>query len=227
MSDCGAFEEKISALIDGELSEKEEAELFEHMAQCQSCRDTFAAFAEISSAMCDDEEPPEDLHGRIMTAVKNEEHPAKKTRSPLLSLLYTAAIVALVLLCGLPLNHLGGDIGGGELSDASFATQNGATFVGDDTFQGTAVNTEYKTVALSADELTTLLAPADSLIEPDFGDGETEDTEITIYVVNDNDAEYMCTVTVAGNRVYADFGDGIYLASCTPDDIIILFQLAE
>lgn len=222
MSDCSAFEEKISALIDGELSENEKAELFEHMAQCQSCRDTFAAFAEISSAMCDDEEHPEDLHDRIMAAVKSEERPAKKTRSPLLSLLYTAAIVALVLLCSIPLNHLGGDAGGRDIIDASFATQNGATFVGD-AAQSTTVNTEYRTVALSADELTTLLAPADNPIEPDFGDGETEDTEIMIYVVNDSDAEYMCTVTVAGNRVYADFGDGIYLASCTPEDIIILF----
>ena len=51
MNECERFQEMISALLDGELSAEEEAELRAHMAECPDCAAMAAAFAAVSEAV--------------------------------------------------------------------------------------------------------------------------------------------------------------------------------
>lgn len=70
MSNCSKYEELISCMIDGELTQAEENELMEHIAQCPSCRSLYKtykeAFGSFDNVMV---EPPAELKENIMAAV--------------------------------------------------------------------------------------------------------------------------------------------------------------
>jgi len=69
MKDCREYQEHIGALLDGELTEAEAAEVKAHMASCEDCRAMYEALCAVSSAMAG-EPVPEELHGKIMSRVK-------------------------------------------------------------------------------------------------------------------------------------------------------------
>ena len=62
MNKCDEIQEKISALVDGEISESEKAEIEAHIEVCGECRAVFEAFTAVSEALCQQEEIPEGLH---------------------------------------------------------------------------------------------------------------------------------------------------------------------
>ena len=51
---CEYFRERISCLIDGELSKDEEAALADHLETCPECAAMYRAFKELSCIMEDD-----------------------------------------------------------------------------------------------------------------------------------------------------------------------------
>lgn len=75
MNECERFEEMISALLDGELSAEEEAEVRAHMEHCPECRAMYEAFAAVGEAI-GTQEVPATLHSGIMDKV----HAAEKAR---------------------------------------------------------------------------------------------------------------------------------------------------
>ena len=75
MSDCERYEELISALLDGQLSEKEKAEVRVHMAECPQCRAMYEAFAAVGAALAA-EDVPDTLHDGIMAKI----HTAEKAK---------------------------------------------------------------------------------------------------------------------------------------------------
>ena len=104
MNVCERYEIMISAMLDGELDEREKAELSAHIAGCERCAALAAAFAAASGALAEGlEEPPAGLHGAIMEKV---EAAAKVKRSqtrfmrlrPIIAAAACVAVVAVTLL---------------------------------------------------------------------------------------------------------------------------------
>lgn len=71
MSDCDKYIEMISAMVDGELTAEQEAELRTHIDQCGECARVYDAFLGISDALAEDLiAPPETLAKGVMYKIK-------------------------------------------------------------------------------------------------------------------------------------------------------------
>lgn len=71
MADCEKYIEQISALVDGELDPRQEAELRAHIDSCPDCRRVYDAFSAISGALGEElAEPPEMLAKGVMFKIK-------------------------------------------------------------------------------------------------------------------------------------------------------------
>ena len=98
MSDCKKYQEMISSLMDGELSESERKALEAHMSGCSDCRSLYTAFLAVSEAVSGEVPPaPAGLHEKIMTGVKQG---VKKPKRSLMVRLrpYAAAAACLVVI---------------------------------------------------------------------------------------------------------------------------------
>jgi len=102
MNDCEKYQELISMMLDGELSESEAQQLREHIAECPHCRDMYDAFAAVSGAVAADAaEVPAHLHEKIMDGVKAAAKPAKKRGIIIKLRPYMSAAACLVVVVGL------------------------------------------------------------------------------------------------------------------------------
>lgn len=107
MKDCEYYMEKISCLIDGELSPEETAGLEEHIAACAECKVLYDAFTAVSAAVRDGmEEPPEQIAPAVMQEVRAIA--CKKKRGVWIKYLSAAACLALVVLVGARSGLFGG-----------------------------------------------------------------------------------------------------------------------
>ena len=98
MTECEKHQEQISALLDGELTDAERAEVEAHIAVCGECRAMYEAFAAVSGAL-DAAELPDTLHSGIMEKV-NAAAKAKKAQQKIVRLrpiLATAACLVVVV----------------------------------------------------------------------------------------------------------------------------------
>ena len=117
MSECERFEERISALLDGELSAEEEAELRAHLEQCPDCRAMYEAFAAVGEAVRA-QEVPATLHAGIMSKIRDAQK-AHHTQGVLIRLRpILAAAACLVVLVGTTL-ALGNTLGLGRRATKS------------------------------------------------------------------------------------------------------------
>ena len=95
--DCEQVQERISLLLDGALSEAEEAAVRAHLHECADCRRFHEALAEFSDALRGDQPaPPETLHENVMAALRREAIKRRHTRLRRV-LLSAAAVLALVV----------------------------------------------------------------------------------------------------------------------------------
>ena len=126
MKDCEYYREKISCLIDGELSPEESAELEAHIAGCSECRALYNAFTAVSAALSDGmEEPPEHITPAVMQEVRTIAQ--KKKRGVWIKYLSAAACLALVILVGARSGLFGitsrsGADSSGEITDTLYGT---------------------------------------------------------------------------------------------------------
>lgn len=128
MNVCERYEIMISAMLDGELDERERAELSAHIAGCERCAALAAAFAASSGALAEEEleEPPAGLHDAVMekvgAAAKVRRSQARFMRlRPVIAAAACAAVVAVTLLAansGLR-NAMNTAAGGAESYDAA------------------------------------------------------------------------------------------------------------
>ncbi|MBO5555659.1 MAG: zf-HC2 domain-containing protein, partial [Oscillospiraceae bacterium] len=97
MSRCEQMQERISRMLDGELSPEEQAEVREHIAGCAECAALYEAFSAVSDAIGQDlEEAPESLHENVMAEIRREEiRRRNQARRPWRAILTTAACLAL------------------------------------------------------------------------------------------------------------------------------------
>jgi len=91
MSDCRQYQEMISAAIDGELSQAENAELCAHLEQCEVCRRYYEVLKELSGILQEESEVPEGFAAFVMSAL-----PAGKKKPDLRRWAGLAAAVVLV-----------------------------------------------------------------------------------------------------------------------------------
>ncbi len=100
MKSCEAWQEQISADIDGELDAAERAALQAHLASCAECRAVYEAFSALSGAW-EPEPLPDSLHEKIMErismarAAKTQRHQERFLRLRPLAL--TAACLVVIV----------------------------------------------------------------------------------------------------------------------------------
>ena len=99
MSQCERYQEWISRMVDGDLSQAEERELREHVQSCPECALLFQAFSTLSNEMQSDlEDVPLDLRESVMAEVRREEI-RRRNRIPsiLRGVMSAAACVAVIV----------------------------------------------------------------------------------------------------------------------------------
>lgn len=99
MADCKEYLNQISELIDGELSESQEAELNAHVESCPSCQRVYDAFIGISRAIPDElAEPPANFAEGVMQIINPKEEEKKSKKIHVWRYLAAAACFALVCI---------------------------------------------------------------------------------------------------------------------------------
>ncbi len=81
MTECEKIQEKLSEMLDGELSESDETEVRAHIAHCPDCAALYAAFSALSEAAAEPEDVPDTLHGAVMDRVRRAEKAVKFQKS--------------------------------------------------------------------------------------------------------------------------------------------------
>lgn len=137
MKDCEYYREKISCLIDGELSPDETAELEAHIAECSECRALYDAFTAVSAAVSGGmEEPPESIAPAVMQEVRAIA--GRKKRGVWIKCLSAAACLALVVLVGAKTGLFGGTSYSGADSAGEVTDMTVGTLAESDAYAGDA-----------------------------------------------------------------------------------------
>ncbi|MGM9591325.1 MAG: anti-sigma factor family protein [Oscillospiraceae bacterium] len=137
MKDCEYYREKISCLIDGELSPDETAELEIHIAECSECRALYDAFTAVSAAVSGGmEEPPEHIAPAVMQEVRAIA--GRKKRGVWIKCLSAAACLALVVLVGAKAGLFGGTSYSGADSAGEVTDMAVGTLAGSEAYAGDA-----------------------------------------------------------------------------------------
>ena len=229
MIDCEKCREMISCLLDNELSDAEQSLVREHIAVCPECRRVYDAFCTISEQMHESEPLPDGLHEKIMNGINAK--PKKKTGIVWIKYLSAAACLALVIFAGAKSGILSPDRGLDHAANDMYSVSATAPVcdgIGDEKAENDSYfyNGEQKQASMesitiqdasSADKLTALLEPADKARgdytpanEPDYSVMLPDGSSVFIYF--DDEA------------VYADFGDGTFLAAGSADDVRALLE---
>ena len=100
MTECEKYQELISAMLDGELTESEQAQVEAHIKDCDECRAMYEVFAAVGGVLATDEDVPDTLHSGIMEKV-NAAAKANKTQRKIIRLRpILAAAACLVVVVG-------------------------------------------------------------------------------------------------------------------------------
>ncbi|MBR4078358.1 MAG: zf-HC2 domain-containing protein, partial [Oscillospiraceae bacterium] len=129
---CNEIREKISCMLDGQLSAEDSAIVAEHLAECPECMRAFEAFHAISIAMEELEDVPAGFTEDVMTRIrKSNTTPTPKKRP--MSIFRTAGMVAaaacaaLVLMAGTKFANTHMYVGGGTADTAEYVHLQRAT----------------------------------------------------------------------------------------------------
>ena len=137
MKDCEYYREKISCLIDGELSPDETAELEAHISECSECRALYDAFTAVSAAVSGGmEEPPESIAPAVMREVRAIA--GRRKRGVWIKCLSAAACLALVVLVGAKTGLFGGTSYSGADSAGEVTDMTVGTLAESDAYAGDA-----------------------------------------------------------------------------------------
>lgn len=103
MSRCEEYQELISRMVDGELSDRRRAALEEHIRTCEDCAALYSAFSALSRQIGEDlEEVPLDLRENVMAEIRREGI-RRKNRIPVALRGVLAAAACLAVIVGVSL----------------------------------------------------------------------------------------------------------------------------
>ena len=113
MSSCEKYQELISRMVDGDLSQKEQKELLTHIETCPECAALYQAFSLLSDKISGElEESPLDLRDNVMAEIHREEI-RRRNRLPTILRAVMSAAACLAVIVGVYLgvsltrgNHL-------------------------------------------------------------------------------------------------------------------------
>lgn len=81
MTECEKIQGLLSEMLDGELTEADEAAVRAHIADCPGCAALYAAFSALSEAAAEPEDVPDTLHTAVMDRVRRAEKAIKFQRN--------------------------------------------------------------------------------------------------------------------------------------------------
>lgn len=252
MKDCEYYREKISCLIDGELSPEETAGLEAHIAGCPECRALYEAFTAVSAALSEGmEEPPEHIAPSVMQEVRAIA--GRKKRGMWIKCLSAAACLALVVLVGAKAGLFGGTSysgadSAGETTDMLFGAVDESDSYADagkdiaDEERGEADNINGKTAELldidakaayftSANGDTYYVEDSDGLEKLKALMTPLTDVKRTPQGEPDYSLSFDCgdelvvmELYIGDDAVFADSGDGPYVVAGSPDEIMAFIK---
>ena len=99
MSSCEKYQELISRMVDGDLSQKEQKELLAHIETCPECAALYQAFSLLSEKISGElEESPLDLRDNVMAEIRREEiHKRNRLPTILRAVMSAAACLAVIV----------------------------------------------------------------------------------------------------------------------------------
>ncbi|MGM9575507.1 MAG: anti-sigma factor family protein [Oscillospiraceae bacterium] len=252
MKDCEYYREKISCLIDGELSPEETAGLEAHIAGCPECRALYEAFTAVSAALSEGmEEPPEHIAPSVMQEVRAIA--GRKKRGMWIKCLSAAACLALVVLVGAKAGLFGGTSysgadSAGETTDMLFGAVDESDSYADagkdiaDEERAEADNINGKTAELldidakaayftSANGDTYYVEDSDGLEKLKALMTPLTDVKRTPQGEPDYSLSFDCgdelvvmELYIGDDAVFADSGDGPYVVAGSPDEIMAFIK---
>lgn len=127
MNNCEKYQEMISSMLDGELSDAQQSELSRHLSVCPRCRRMYSAFSALSSAAAEDTVPvPADLHESIMSAVRSSASAASRRGLIVRLRPYAAAAACLIVIAAGAICLRGGFASSANVSGAAAKFENSA-----------------------------------------------------------------------------------------------------
>jgi len=249
LKSCEYYIEKISLLIDGELSQEDRDELRAHFAVCSECAAVYKAFSAVSSSLGNSlEEPPEQLRGAIMGEVMRLDRAKKKKQ--ITKLASYAACLGVVVFAGYKIMNLEpADVSAdvetqpvaksavstsvpevSEQLDTAEAENTAGVAVDGNRYSSSAgINADKAIIASATNEMFTIVNPQtlswlDTLLTPVEGSNSAPQDFIDYF------ASFYCGDTciavdiyVEDYGVFADFGEGPVPVAGTPADFTDLF----
>ena len=221
MNDCGGIREKISALIDGEVSEGERAEIEKHIEACAECRRMYEAFTAVSDSLGEMEDVPPEVHEGIMREVN------KAKKKPLLRKILPLAacfvlIFGVVAMRGMDSNSADKEATAPESLYADTEADSipaprveiigrGAQYAADkSSINGALLMDNSAEEEIDASRLPELLTPAEERTE-------CKSAPTLCYTVS-IDGETV-DIYFDGNAAFADYGDGLVPVTGTANEI--------
>ena len=240
MKDCEYYREKISCLMDGELSPEETAGLEAHIEGCPECRALYEAFTAVSAALSEGmEEPPEHIAPSVMQEIRAITE--KKKRGVWIKCLSAAACLALVVLVGVSSGLFGGTSSSGadsagETTDMLFGAVAESYSYADDeagkdvAFEEEAAAPQYTDAKIayftSANGDTYYVEDSDGLEKLKALMTPLTDVKRTPQGEPDYSLSFDCgdelivmELYIGDDAVFADSGDGPYAVAGSPDEI--------
>lgn len=240
MKDCEYYREKISCLMDGELSPEETAGLEAHIEGCPECRALYEAFTAVSAALSEGmEEPPEHIAPSVMQEIRAIAE--KKKRGVWIKCLSAAACLALVVLVGVSSGLFGGTSSSGadsagETTDMLFGAVAESYSYADDeagkdvAFEEEAAAPQYTDAKIayftSANGDTYYVEDSDGLEKLKALMTPLTDVKRTPQGEPDYSLSFDCgdelivmELYIGDDAVFADSGDGPYAVAGSPDEI--------
>ena len=160
MKSCEKFAPLLSAFVDGELTEEENAEVLTHVSECEECRRLLDELTALHAAFggLEEVEPPADFAETVMGAIRAEKaavRPRREKRSMWHRWAPMAACAALVLLAALSIPRMSGNETGNDMAmpaenGQSLYTAGAETSAADDEAEDLFVNERCDAVQYAA-----------------------------------------------------------------------------
>lgn len=129
MADCSKYLDMISASLDGELCETDNAALHAHMDGCPDCKRVYNAFREIGDSLREElVQPPEMLSKGVMYKIRKMESGGSNKRFAFGRFTAIAACLAVVLFAAGRFGLFGGDAPADKNSELTAPTAGGETY---------------------------------------------------------------------------------------------------
>ncbi len=127
MTECSQYQELISRMLDGDMSEQERERLHAHVSECADCRRALDAFTMLKGIMAEDlDEPPAELASAVMEQVLREPVSIEKKRNLRVGrYVALAAGLAIIVFAASRLEPLLGRKGGASADAAAPAVAEG------------------------------------------------------------------------------------------------------